>query len=84
MPEVTSVPITYGSAPKTSLPSTGFQAEPKKKPGPNLCKTGTEPVVKVYPVTIRMINAEAATRAAKVLNKLSPVNFILFEKNFRR
>jgi hypothetical protein len=81
--EVTSVPITYGSAPKISLPSTGFQAEPKKKLEPNRCKTGTEPDASVYAVNVRMIMAEAATTAAIILNRLSPVNLV-FEKNFRR
>jgi hypothetical protein len=71
---VTSVPITYGSAPKISLPSTGFQAEPKKKLEPNRCKTGTEPDDSVYAVNVRMIIAEAATTAAIILNRLSPVN----------
>jgi hypothetical protein len=57
---------------------------PKKKFEPNLCKTGTEPVVNVYPVISRITIAEAATAAAMILNKLSPVSFILLEKNFWR
>jgi hypothetical protein len=78
MPDVTSVPRTYGRAPNASLPSTGFQFDPNRKLVPNRCKTRLDPVVRVYAVTIRMKTAEAAMAAADILKILSPVNFFTY------
>jgi hypothetical protein len=75
-PDVTSVPIKYGRAPYTSLPSTGFQAVPKKNFRPNLPTTGPAPVISVYEVISRIIIAEAATAATMISNRLSAVSFI--------
>jgi hypothetical protein len=78
MPEVTSVPRTYGRAPNASLPSTGFQFDPNRKLVPNRCKTRLDPVVRVYAVTMRMKTAEAAIAVANILKRLSPVNFFTY------
>jgi hypothetical protein len=78
IPEVTSVPRTYGRAPNASLPSTGFQFDPNRKLVPNRCKTGTDSVERMYAVAMRMKTAEAAIEAANILKRLSPVNFFTY------
>jgi hypothetical protein len=78
MPEVTSVPRTYGRAPNASLPSTGFQFDPNRKLVPNRCKTGPDPVMRVYAVIMRITTAEAAMEAASILKRLSPVSFFTY------
>jgi hypothetical protein len=66
IPEVSSVPRTYGSTPKDSLPTTGFQLVPVRKPNPNLLTAISDPVTRTIVFAISIMNADTAMTAVRI------------------